>query len=450
MGSLLLLSGSNIFAAREIDGAPKLSAKGPDMYLLDGQQRVTALYHAVTDNSKYCYYIDFEDLANDGSEIVKWMHRKTFDRHYGSLALRAGCGVALVRDVWEAAGFFEWLSHIRSEAIRTRCIRLRDEKLGGFHSMVYQVMAIELEEGLGVEALSRIFETINRTGVALNAFDLLVAKLYPTSFKLRERWNEALRQNPILRHFSPDELEVLKLISLLIRTDKGSKHSKGVRQGDILSIAVQDIIEYWDAGIRLYVDALKLAITLGAVCKDVVPNWSMILGLAGCVRWSDQKNADHWWTNAIVNETFSQSANTKIVAEFDGRMKTEPAVPDEVLTAEEFLRRGIRANGLLSKGLACQMIRKQGRDPITGILLTQSSSILFKTLAPNGGLYNAKASDQIRHLVLVSGEGESQIASGLEREGPHWKSGLLSQGIDPVVGARSASYIQDLFEGRIN
>src|SRR5690606_8982038 len=120
----------------------------------------------------------------------------------------------------------------------------------------YQIMAIELEQGIELEALARIFETINRTGVALNAFDLLVAKLYPSKFNLRDEWERARDQFSILARFDPDELEILKLLSLLIRKELGRKHSKGVRQGDLLALDPKLIVEFWPRAIELYAKAL--------------------------------------------------------------------------------------------------------------------------------------------------------------------------------------------------
>lgn len=447
MGSLLLLNGNNLFAAREIDSAPRLSSSGPDMYILDGQQRVTSLFHAVTDTSKYCYYINFPELADDSTEIVNWMPRLAFEKQYSDLRTRAGKGIALVKDVWEATSFYEWVGHIRSNERRMQYLKLRDERLPGFHSNVYQVMAIELEEGIGLEALARIFETINRTGVALNAFDLLVAKLYPSNFMLRERWDQALRASPMLRHFDPNELEIMKLISLLIRRDLGSKASKGVRQGDILNLKVEHIIQKWDTAVELYICALKRMLSFGVVCRDLVPSWSMVLGLAGTETWLSEAQAFAWWKNAIMRQSFAQSANTKIVSEFDSQMKNESPGQEEHLTAEELLRKSIRANGLLAKGFASLMIHKGARDPISGQLLMTSSSVLMKTVDEEGILLNSKASDTIRNLLLISGESEKQVTGTSLVGSLHWKSALLSQGIDPVMLTRSAEYATATFEG---
>src|SRR5690606_6483042 len=121
------------------------------------------------------------------------------------------------------------------------------------------VMAIELDQEIEIEALARIFETLNRTGVRLNAFDLMVAMLYPRGFHLRDKWQEALNENDFTNAFSVDAVEVLKLTALLIRFHEGKTKSRGVRQGDLLNIDGSLITRYWDAAVGLYERSLCYA-----------------------------------------------------------------------------------------------------------------------------------------------------------------------------------------------
>jgi len=445
MGSLLLMRGNKIFQAREIDGAPKLGNSKPDYYLLDGQQRVTSLFHAVTNTSRYCYYIDFSAIGDDNGEMVRWMSRTSFEKSFGDLKTRAQRSIALVSDIWESKSFYEWLNHVRSNDTRMQYLLTRDEKLAGFQANVYQVMAIELEEGIGLEAFARIFETINRTGVALNAFDLLVAKLYPSNFMIRDRWEDALRKKPALRHFEPNELEIVKLVSLLIRKDYGPSASKGVRQGDILGLKATHIIEKWDEAIDLYVKALHRLMRYGVVSKELVPNWSMVLGLAGCEIWLDEEKTFRWWRESILKQTFSQSANTKIVSEFDSALQAKPTPEDEYTKAEELLRQNVRSNGLLAKGFCSLMIKSGARDPIDGSLLSASSSVIMKTANEDGVLFNIQADNTLKDIILISGDTEVKLSGVSLIDEPYWRPSLMSQGIDLVTGNRSAQFVRDIF-----
>lgn len=449
MGSLLLLNGSDLFEAREIECAPKLGNSVASTYLLDGQQRVTSLYHAVTDTSKYCYYVDFSTLDDGGNDLVNWMSRTAFEKHYCEIRTRAQAGIALIRDIWEATSFFEWLSHIKSNEKRHAFLKAREEYLSGFQANVYQVMAIELEESIGLEALARIFETINRTGVALNAFDLLVAKLYPNKFMLKAEWDNVLEHTPKLRHFSPDNLEIVKMISLLIRYNLGPRNSKGVRQGDILSLKPKDIINTWKQAVELYTSAIKKLPTYGVVCRELVPSWSMVLGVAGCSLWCTEDEGLAWWIDSIISESFSQGANTKIVREFDTKMQSSAKFTDGV-TAASILEKSTRSNGLLARGFASLIIRNNAIDPINGKLLLGTGSVAMKTLSDDGSLSSVKANDTLNRLVIISEESDESLKGGRLDENTHWKSGLLSQGIDPISNTRNTNYVEEIFRGRLS
>ena len=443
IGSLLLLRGPQNFAFREIDTAPPLDGDSLDVYILDGQQRVTALYHAVSNVSKYCYFVDFKELQS-GGEIIRWSGRSAFERQYRSVEDRARSGIALVSDIWDQPKFFNWLNFVSNDSSRQEYLQLRDEKLSGLQSKVYYVMTLELEQGIGLEALARIFETINRTGVALNAFDLLVAKLYPTNFNLRERWDDALEVYPMLRHFLPNELEILKLVALLIRERYGKQASRGVRQGDLLSLDEQGIIELWDEAVERYVTALKVAVSFGVVCKELVPNWSMILGLVGCQDKLTEKETLLWWRAAIVRQSFAQGANTKIVAEFDAHMRStdSAAVNEQIL--QDIGQRSVRSNGLLANGFFSLMIRAGARDPQTNQLLSHASAVVPRNLAADGVITNIRKDDVVANVILMTAATAKEIRKGDNVTNlPFWREALASQGFDYAIMRRSDAYIGD-------
>lgn len=448
IGSLLLLSGPQPFAFREIDSAPKLNGNDLDLYILDGQQRVTALYHAVANVSKYCYYVDFNELKSGTVDLIKWSGRTSFERQFGDISDRARAGIALIADLWEQPTFFTWLGHIRKDSLRMECLQIRDEKLSGLQSKIYHVMALELEQGIGLEPLARIFETINRTGVALNAFDLLVAKLYPTGFNLRKKWEEAVEDNPMLKHFQPNEMEVLKLISLLIRRRYGRKASRGVRQGDLLALDAAAVIGIWEEGVSKYVEALNTALSFGVVCRDLVPSWSMILGLAGCNDILTPQETFDWWRTSIARQIFAQGANTKIVAEFDSSMRIARQQLLDEIGLDDISRRQVRANGLLSNGVFSLIIKNGGRDPVTGGLLSHASAVTAKSISSDGRLGNVTYEDMLSNVVLMSADSGKSLKRGEHIDALRaWREGLYSQGIDAAILNRPSKFIVNLLTG---
>ena len=60
-GSFLLLKGPQEFACKPIKGAPPL-VKEPTLLILDGQQRITALYQALGNQAPETYHVDMGAL----------------------------------------------------------------------------------------------------------------------------------------------------------------------------------------------------------------------------------------------------------------------------------------------------------------------------------------------------------------------------------------------------
>jgi hypothetical protein len=65
-------------------------------------------------------------------------------------------------------------------------------------------------------ALCTIFETLNRTGVKLSVFELLTARFWSQDLKLRELWEQARSDHPLIAHFDVDPYYVLMAIALYI------------------------------------------------------------------------------------------------------------------------------------------------------------------------------------------------------------------------------------------
>ena len=373
------------------------------------------------------------------------MARPAFERRYPDLGARARANIALIRDVWDHTAFYTWLNEIRSEQTRDACLHAREDKLTGLQSKAYQIMAIELEKGIELEALARIFETINRTGVALNAFDLLVAKLYPTKFNLRDAWEQAKERHDLLRRFEPSELEILKLVSLLIRQVEGKKHSKGVRQGDLLALESELIVKYWDQSIDLYVSALDACGKFGMTASELVPSWAMVLGVAGCRMHLNEAATERWWKGRLVKQTFAQAANTKIVAEFDSLMKLEASAEDDEEDTElaALLDRPARANGLFTRGLIGLYIAKGAVDAVTGQPLSQCDQIAFRWIDSHGGINKLNSEAAIGRVIALAETSAKKIKRGTDVCSlPHGNQAILSHGLEVGSFARNENMIK--------
>lgn len=379
IGSLLLLRGPQPFQAKPIDEAPSLRGD-VDVFVLDGQQRITALFHAIADVSDVCYYIDFRFLAEGGQDYILWKKRAQFKKELGNVKERARREIALVQEVADNELFFTWQSNLSSEKAR-EVLSLREKNLSGLKSKVYRLPVIELEHEIELEALARIFETINRTGVKLNAFDLMVAVLYPHEFKLRDEWDDALIEHPLLKLFDVDGIELLKLVALWVRRKQQAERSRvtvrGVRQGDVLAIPPAEVKSNWTRAVDAYVDALKMLVgNLGVAHPSLAPPQAMILAIAAFMDGElettlPEATVARWYWDNIRAQSYSQGANTRVVSDVDrGARSQEEFISSSPLDdLGSSLLDPVRRNKILVNGIGSSLVLLGARDPHTGELL---------------------------------------------------------------------------------
>ena len=87
IGTLLIIAGERVadlgWGRRALENAPRLST--PNMLVLDGQQRLTSLYHAVRDVSDDVYYCRIDRVAErnelDDDDIVS-LKKSDFQKEY--------------------------------------------------------------------------------------------------------------------------------------------------------------------------------------------------------------------------------------------------------------------------------------------------------------------------------------------------------------------------------
>ena len=169
IGSLLLLEGPQAFETKDFKDGPTTSREKVQYYVLDGQQRLTSIYHALSDRSDVVYLVNLD--ADEDEATFTWVKR---DKQPLSRPSYTYTIAGLIDD----ASFKSTVRGLSSNEV-ARLSRSRTERLGYLLGGRYRTSATLMRKGIELEALARIFETINRTGVKLDAFDLMVSVLYP-------------------------------------------------------------------------------------------------------------------------------------------------------------------------------------------------------------------------------------------------------------------------------
>jgi hypothetical protein len=294
-GSLLRIKNSHgfFFAPREVDGAPPLNGTQPSYLVLDGQQRLTSLYQALYGAGSHSYFVHMGGLiaGEDLEDSVFYERNKRGNKLYGTIQKQAETLTFPFRNLFgDSGGFEEWLDRIldhrpeQGDERRELKRQLREAQKTWIKPVEdYEFPMVTLAEGTSASAVCTIFETLNRTGVKLSVFDLLGARFWPEEVRLRDLWDRALDEYPIIDEFAVDPYYLLQSISLFT-----SKAAPSCKRGDVLKMDVANPRwlgggHYWDrthashAAQRLWRDHPEMA----AVQHDRHPDGERVCIRAG-------------------------------------------------------------------------------------------------------------------------------------------------------------------------
>lgn len=223
IGSLLLWKGkSENFEALACEPIYGYNSDGDsrEHIVLDGQQRLTAMYYAFVApdepapnrKNRYLYFIRvdrFMDEAYDDAFEYDWRRRSVsllddqlaqYESHMFPLAVMGQGSFALPN----------WLQgyerHWRDRALTAseagdedaeRAAEAHADNAQAFGRYVeelcqqYQIAYIELDKDLELEKVCDIFTQINSRGIRLDIFDLMNALLRPKGLRLKKLWRNA-------------------------------------------------------------------------------------------------------------------------------------------------------------------------------------------------------------------------------------------------------------------
>jgi hypothetical protein len=381
-GTFLLLEvdGQPDFAFRELMGAPKVTS--PKILLLDGQQRTTALYQALNDKAAETYFVDLGQVLESGEfedEHLRFMRNYTFQKAYPDVNAAAAARIIKVSDLADDAAFQRWLRHVDDSDEQDAYIAIRASELAGFKQ--YEIPAVKLSHDVPLAAIAKIFETLNRTGTRLATFDLMIARLYPYDFKLRDEWELARSEVSEFAQFgldADDGVEILKLIALdehLKQRASGVKLTvKGIRESDVLALSPGAVIQGWKSAVSGFAAALRFVRErCGVIRPGLLPASTMLHPLAHLLSRDDlrehfERDLETWFWAAAFRQAYSQGANTQGVSDaraLRGWNEDPEAVPEVIRTFRvdgEVLFESRRRNEMLVRTILSRTVVLNARD----------------------------------------------------------------------------------------
>lgn len=274
-GSLLRIRNTrNLFACREVQGAPMLSGHKPTYLVLDGQQRLTSLYQAFYGMGDHRYYLNLKKMlaGNDFEECVFHLRANVKKAtEYSDVEVQTREMILPLSVLRNGSGdFFGWIiqasQKAASEAERSQ---LQSDLLSIQNSWLkvidgYQFPVVTLSDETSAEAVCTIFETLNRTGVKLSPFELLTARFWPQNINLRALWQKAKDAHPLITTFDIDPYYLLQIVSL------ASRGVPSCKRGDVLDLEVATIDQWWDRATEGLAQCLNI---LQEECGIIIPKW---------------------------------------------------------------------------------------------------------------------------------------------------------------------------------
>lgn len=392
-GTLLRIKNSAgfYFAPREFAGAPELDGHAPSYLILDGQQRLTSLYQALHGAGSHRYFMDLQILlgGKDLEDSVFYARKGDAKQQFGTLAKQATTlTFPLERVFGDGGGFEDWLDQVldlrngKDKKDLKQAIRaLRKEWIQNLED--YEFPVVTLSDDTSAEAVCTIFETLNRTGVKLSVFDLLTARFWPENVKLRDLWDQARSEHPIITDFEVEPYYLLQAIALA--TAKGAPSCK---RKDVLSMKPDQIRKGWSDIARGLADVLQL---LRDDCGVMLPGWlpyNTILSPAAAAMASTgaltgprqatvRDKFKRWFWCSVFGQAYEKAPNSQAIKDY-GELKVWfsgggiPETVDRFAFKPDLLRETTPRQRAVYRGVIALILRNGARDFHSGKRITAS------------------------------------------------------------------------------
>jgi hypothetical protein len=372
-GSLLLMHGrAKFFEVRGLEGGPEAKRTRLRYTILDGQQRLTALYQAVYDNGPFVYTVSAAALENASVDVleegVESHERLLWDAVFRRRSwIQNGERIPLYV-LRSPSHYFEWRDEVvrqsdpdERDAVAARLSLLYRNSLEAFHR--YKFPAVMVEAELEPTAISRIFERVNKTGLSLSTFDLMVARVYEPGWNLRIFWERAREDTALIDAFFEDDgMPVLQAIALA--------EVENVRESAVLELPQTVVRSRWEPAVEATEKALEFLFKrCGVLRPDWLPYRGMVLPLAALA--FDHDLEDHhellrrWFWSRAFALAFDAAANTRLVADY-GQLRSciedRAELPVPPASADTLLNASRRRQGAIWRAFLCAVAFRRARD----------------------------------------------------------------------------------------
>jgi len=402
----------------------------PEHIVLDGQQRLTALYYAFVapkvslpnraNRAVYFVHVDkFMDEQYDEAFQYDWLSRRfskivnntdvQYAEHIFPLSVVGAGGWDLpnwvqgYEEFWKKA-MVDFENSGDASAAEKAARHAENAKAFGEHlkgiTEQYQIAYIELDKDLAVDKVCDIFTQINSKGIRLDVFDLINALLKPKGLQLKHMWREASSRLEFVETGKMN-VYVLQVMSILCQSycspkylyyllpgqEKHIRDATGQLQGEILIPDTDDFQKRWDCAVAALengINLLKHPQEFGVTSSQYLPYVSVLPVFAALQaacndlpanqRLDAQRKIRRWyWASVFINR-YSGSVESTSARDF---LDVKAWIADDdarPAMLQEFddrfrsleLRKEIKKGTSVYNGIFNLLILQGARDWITG------------------------------------------------------------------------------------
>ncbi|MDD3621871.1 MAG: DUF262 domain-containing protein [Methanofollis sp.] len=326
----------------------------PELLVLDGQQRLTALYQALiktgpsnTKNSnnkpinRY-YYLDIErclDPEADRDECVRSIPEDKIVRNfrgevmedYSTPEKEYAAGLFPVNQIFESLNWMNgYQKYWHQDGEKNEIFfRFHNEVIQHFEQ--YQLPVIEMNNETPKEAVCLVFEKVNTGGVSLTVFELLTATFAADNFSLRDDWEKVRSQfasKKVLENIKSDDfLQVITLLATMQRRRKfegarsGPERAPAIscKRKDILKLELSDYQAHRDEAVAGFLQAAKFLRMQWIYSARDLPYQTQIIPLAATFAILKDKaendtvrqKLSRWYWCGVFGELYGSSVESR-------------------------------------------------------------------------------------------------------------------------------------------
>jgi hypothetical protein len=363
--------------------------------VLDGQQRITAgleLFYGT--GQKHCF-IDLRVIRSKAEEAgVDPLNKESVKKFLGNLDVEDGYFKRLsasadpLQHLLQREYLYTGILHDEDELTRALSMLCKkNPECSDFYNFVIgrnfrpsssmHIPITTIPGNVSVEAISRIFATLNSTGRILSPFELVVAVLFPKNIQLvddvsilRELYNNYRRVD------STGEI-LLQAIALFDGKDTRKASLPKTISAEIYKKYHEDVADWLDRAARLATDRLGVGLDASdelLVYPVMFPPMAYILreleklNLAAEAKGIALRRIEEWFVGSILSRRYQQSTHDKQARDKDDVLNWAIGTGGKPQWLEEAFVVGLSsappssAKGKLLLGL---LNRRDLRDPLT-------------------------------------------------------------------------------------